>query len=426
MAGKDWGDLGQDLNRFIEDAINAGDFRRLNDNIRGVFDQTFCSMENRKGNGERGNWEFDLSGSSQPGKSAGHQQKTYSSDQQGSARRDRSRYGANSDDTGNVKMSQWKKATYFAGNGRKYGATAGFMAGGIALLILSCVPLVMMVIGSVAGVGNGTAMLLSFFVCLAAGILLTVRGGLLLGLAGRFNRYIRILGGRQYADIKMLAEYSQRSERDVLKDIRKMIRKGWFTQGHLDESETCLMISNESYRQYLDTVRNMKIQQQEREAREYAEKQRRDRLTPEAAAILEKGRGYVTKLKKSNDAIPGEEMSAKIKRMEILVARIFQQAEAHPEKIGDLRRLMDYYLPTTMKLLDAYEELDRQPVQGGHISASKKEIENTLDTLNQAFEKLLDSLFRDRAWDVSADISVLETMLAQEGLTENDFDSIKI
>ena len=67
-----------------------------------------------------------------------------------------------------------------------------------------------------------------------------------------------------------------------------MIRKGWFTQGHLDESETCLMISNESYRQYLDTVRNMKIQQQEREAREYAEKQRRDRLTPEAAAILEK------------------------------------------------------------------------------------------------------------------------------------------
>ena len=101
-------------------------------------------------------------------------------------------------------------------------------------------------------------------------------------------------------------------------------------------------------------------------------------------------------------------MSAKIKRMEILVARIFQQAEAHPEKIGDLRRLMDYYLPTTMKLLDAYEELDRQPVQGGHISASKKEIEDTLDTLNQAFEKLLDSLFRDRAWDVSSDISSLK------------------
>ena len=80
---------------------------------------------------------------------------------------------------------------------------------------------------------------------------------------------------------------------------------------------------------------------------------------------------------------------------------------------------MDYYLPTTMKLLEAYEELDVQPVQGENIISSKKEIEDTIDTLNIAFEKLLDSLFQDTAWDVSSDISVLHTMLAQEGLTED-------
>ncbi|MEI3503552.1 MAG: hypothetical protein V8Q42_07875, partial [Anaerovoracaceae bacterium] len=114
----------------------------------------------------------------------------------------------------------------------------------------------------------------------------------------------------------------------------------------LDENETCLMISNESYRQYLDTVRNMKMQQQGREDRERAEKQRRDRLTPEAAAILEKGRGYVAKFKKSNDAMPGEEMSAKIRRMAMLVARIFRRAEAHPEKIRrseEFDRLLSAY-----------------------------------------------------------------------------------
>ena len=83
------------------------------------------------------------------------------------------------------------------------------------------------------------------------------------------------------------------------------------------------------------------------------------------------------------------------------------------------RRMMDYYLPTTMKLLEAYEELDAQPVQGENIISSKKEIEDTIDTLNIAFEKLLDSLFQDTAWDVSSDISVLHTMLAQEGLTED-------
>jgi len=80
---------------------------------------------------------------------------------------------------------------------------------------------------------------------------------------------------------------------------------------------------------------------------------------------------------------------------------------------------MEYYLPTTVKLLDAYEELDKQPVQGENITNGKGEIEKTLDTLNVAFEKLLDSLFEDTAWDVATDISVLHTMLAQEGLTES-------
>ena len=84
---------------------------------------------------------------------------------------------------------------------------------------------------------------------------------------------------------------------------------------------------------------------------------------------------------------------------------------------------MEYYLPTAVKLLEAYEELDAQPVQGENILSSKKESEDTLDTLNIAFEKLLDDLFQETAWDVSSDISVLKTMLAQEGLTKNDFST---
>ena len=87
--------------------------------------------------------------------------------------------------------------------------------------------------------------------------------------------------------------------------------------------------------------------------------------------------------------------------------------------------MMDYYLPMTVKLLDAYEDMDRQPIQGETIRASKKEIEDTLDTLNEAFAKLLDSVFQDTAWDVSSDISVLHTLLAQEGLTDDDFAKMK-
>ena len=97
--------------------------------------------------------------------------------------------------------------------------------------------------------------------------------------------------------------------------------------------------------------------------------------------------------------------------------------EQKPDTVGDIRKLMEYYLPTTIKLLEAYEELDAQPVQGENIISSKQEIEKTLDTLNAAFEKLLDDLFQDTAWDLSSDISVLNTLLAQEGLTEDGLNT---
>ena len=113
------------------------------------------------------------------------------------------------------------------------------------------------------------------------------------------------------------------------------------------------------------------------------------------------------------------EISGKIDRMEQIVRRIFRQAELHPEVIPNLKKLMDYYLPMTVKLLNAYAEMDGQTVQGENILSSKREIEATLDTLNRAYEKLLDELFEDMALDVSSDISVLNTLLAQEGLTED-------
>ena len=114
-------------------------------------------------------------------------------------------------------------------------------------------------------------------------------------------------------------------------------------------------------------------------------------------------------------------------RQEILMERLgvdelyIDRASGKNAQRPELQKMMNYYLPTTSKLLDAYRELDKQPIAGENISNTKAEIEQTVDTLNVAFEKLLDSLFADRAWDISSDISVLNTMLAQEGLKEDDF-----
>ncbi|MDE6876138.1 MAG: 5-bromo-4-chloroindolyl phosphate hydrolysis family protein, partial [Lachnospiraceae bacterium] len=96
--------------------------------------------------------------------------------------------------------------------------------------------------------------------------------------------------------------------------------------------------------------------------------------------------------------------------------------ELHPEQVDDLDKFINYYLPTTLKLVNAYRDFDAQSVQGDNIKTAKTEIESTLETIIYAFETLLDSLYEDDALDISTDISVLQTMFAQEGLTKGAFD----
>ena len=122
----------------------------------------------------------------------------------------------------------------------------------------------------------------------------------------------------------------------------------------------------------------------------------------------------------ANERIPGEEVSGKLDRMEQITRRIFDEVSRRPELAGSLNMFMNYYLPTTTKLVKAYEEMDQQPVQGENIRTAKREIENSLDTISDAFEKLLDSFFREQAMDVSSDINVMKMMMKQEGLTEDD------
>lgn len=118
-----------------------------------------------------------------------------------------------------------------------------------------------------------------------------------------------------------------------------------------------------------------------------------------------------------NDAIPGQEMSDKIDRLEAVSEKIFQQAKDNPNKLPQMHKFMDYYLPTALKLLKTYAELDGQGIEGDNISESKHRIEQAMDTLVVAFEHQLDQLFRGDALDVSTDIDVMENMLAADGLT---------
>lgn len=311
-----------------------------------------------------------------------------------------------------------------------YGKTTGENLKGMMMavsggILLSGMGLGAMVLLIWMGIGHSGALAAGVLGVMCAG---AAGGGALLGAGtsrlgrlGRFQKYIRALGDHTYCNFQKLAQAAGKNEKFVKKDISRMIQKGWFLEGHVDEQGTCLITSNETYQQYLETQKQLELRKQEADPKVQLE----ENMSPEAQEVLRKGNEFLVKIRESNDAIPGEEISAKISRMEMIVQKIFERAGEHPEVILDLKKMMDYYLPMTVKLLDAYEDMDGQPVQGENITASKKEIEETIDTLNIAFEKLLDSIFRDTAWDVSTDISVLHTVLAQEGLTEDDFEKMK-
>ena len=132
--------------------------------------------------------------------------------------------------------------------------------------------------------------------------------------------------------------------------------------------------------------------------------------------MIADGQKAISEMKRLDDAIEDEKISQDIRRLEAVSRKIFDQVKADPSKLPQIRRFMDYYLPTTLKLLNAYDRMDGAGIAGENVTGTKEKVENIMGTIVTAFEKQLDGLFGADAMDISTDISVLETMLAREGL----------
>lgn len=244
----------------------------------------------------------------------------------------------------------------------------------------------------------------------------------------RAERYVQVMQGKSYMNLQELAYLTNTSERYVRKDIKKMIRMGIFPEGHLDQQEKCLMINDSVYREYMELekqrgeyVLEAKAQKKletKAKAREAKAQEPIKTDNPELKAMIEEGNKCICQLREMNDVIEGEVISQKLYQLENLLKEIFEQIKVHPEQMDEMHKFMDYYLPTTLKLVKAYEEFDRVSVPGEDILSAKAEIEKTLDTINMAFAELLNKLFRDRVFDAATDAQVLKTMLAREGLTK--------
>ena len=240
-------------------------------------------------------------------------------------------------------------------------------------------------------------------------------------VAEHYKQYRKILSVNGYANIADIAKMTDIPEDKVRKELKSMTRAGMFKQGHFDDKETCFIASDEMYQLYRQAEDNAK------RLREEAEKERREQgyVSAELKEVLDKGSEYVKLIREVNDDIPGREVSDKLEKMEKIVSKIFETVRENPEQADKLSMFMDYYLPTTAKLIMAYRDMDRKEVQGENIMSAKQEIENTLDMINEAFEKLFDSMFKEQSLDVQTDIDVMRTMMKQQGLAPNELDLLK-
>ena len=373
--------LGRDIQDIIDRAVNSQDYRKLNQTIRQTVElgseavrSAFAAAEKKK--------------SSRPVKTV----EAEVVKQQELALL----YGT----TGNLTT----KGLFKAVGGGLLAAVSGLFSLASLILIFtggSAVPTLL----TLAGIGGGAGLIVS--------------GAKNLSQVSRFKTYRKLLGNKTHVALDKLARSVGKTADFVRREVETMISRGLFRQGHLDREKTMLITSDETYRLFEDS--RLQLEERKRQEEQLRREMEKNAPSPQVREVLRRGEEFLAEIRRCNDAIPGIEISDKISRMELIVQRIFQRAGTNPEIVPDLKKLMNYYLPMTVKLLNAYADMDAQPVQGETILSSKKEIEDTLDTLNLAFEKLLDSVFQDTALDVSSDISVLKTLLAQEGLTETDF-----
>ena len=413
MDIKDFTDLGNDIGRRVNDAVNNMNFDQLNRDIRRKVDQAFGGSGSAQGgfgglNGklyhgdEAENWgsgPADFKLYKDPAKTAAMQPKT----------------------PGMMRPPGTAGSIVMMVLG--YGMTSVF---GAVILLLGGMSLVE---GMVPGVPAGAmaAVAGGMVPFLGAGILLAVLGTKRYGLVRRFRRYLAILQERSFCAIEELGKRIGKSARFVAKDLQKMIEKGFFPEGHLDHQKTCFIATNEMYSQYLQARESAakSAQEQARQAQKQQVYTSTDADEASLRQVIAEGEAYIKTIREANDAIYNPEISEKLYRMEIIVGKIFGYVKENPEQVTQLRRFMSYYMPTTEKLVNAYLEMDQQSIEGENITRAKKEIAQTLDTINEAYEKLYDSMYADVAMDVSSDIAVLKTLFAQEGLAGDSMNGGK-
>ncbi|MDK2904185.1 MAG: hypothetical protein PWP16_1403 [Eubacteriaceae bacterium] len=411
--------VGEDIKNIVQDALDSTDFKQLNKNITETVNRAL--EEARKSTDQ---WQ-------KQGKTRVSRKKKADLDQMAYT------------DYETVEIDEAAKSSYYdrqqrelaRSKNKKQNLIARSPAGrvsGMLMLVFGNIGLGITAIlflgafifaeftNSFAGIMGSSAIVLLPLAAAFTGLL--IKGSSLRNRFKRFRQYVERLNGRKFCQISELAKPVSRSDKFVVKDLRKMIDVLMFPKGRIDETETYLFLDDESYQSHLRLEEGKRLK--EAQEQKNAEIKQREAADPTLKAVNEaiaEGAAIIKEIRQANEEIEAQEISLKLDRLEKVISKIFEFVEKNPQDVSEIRKFMGYYLPTTLKLVRVYRDLDQEVIQGANIQSTKKEIENTLDTINHAFENLLDGFYQDTAMDIASDISVLNTILAQEGLTKKDF-----
>ncbi|UQZ23953.1 5-bromo-4-chloroindolyl phosphate hydrolysis family protein [Eubacterium limosum] len=400
MSKNDYSNLGEEIKSIVKEAINSTDFKQLNKNISNTVNSAL--EEVKKG--------------VQRGKAVWYETNARIDDEEET-------------ETETQVVERPLRAPVAKSPAGKISSIImmilGYFGIGFSAFVLAAVGIAVGISGSLIAMGVSMGVLIPLLIIC---IILAVTGTKSRGRVKRFYEYVRTLNGQAYISVKQLASSVGKNDKFVVKDLLRMIRSGMFPEGRINDEKTYLLLSDEAYDAYEKYEEGVRLRErEERRLKEEVERQQRmeaqNPILKETRLLIEEGKESIEQIREANEAISGEVISQKLDRLEIILCKIFEYVENHTDELPETRKFMGYYLPTTLKLVNAYREMDAEPIQGENIRSAKHEIEATLDTINYAFENLLDSFYQDKAMDISTDITVLETMLAQEGLTEKDFNT---
>ena len=237
----------------------------------------------------------------------------------------------------------------------------------------------------------------------AGGVAMLVAGQRMKRRSARVARYLAVMGKRGYIAVDELCAVTGKSRKKIESDLDYMVEKGLLGAGaYLDSGRGIFFRSADAFADYANATA------------------KKENVTPKEAN--EGYAGALRAIRSANDRIADPVLSEKIDHLETVAGKIFREVEQHPEKQQQAATFLNYYLPTTLKLLDSYAKFQEAGIEGENLSRAQERIEETMDALIKGFDKQLDDLYRNEAMDIDSDIRVMENMLRRDTASvEDDF-----